>query len=106
MYTILKKIEGKSENSEGSLNSLVFESIAELAMQIESLGTEVEVLGKQKEPVGEQQGSSLISEMRSKLGLKPNCYPTLLHALSLPGAQSTSVRQGEGRPGGHTGTMN
>ena len=31
-YTILKKFGGKAENSEGSLNSLLLETIAELAM--------------------------------------------------------------------------
>lgn len=50
-YTIFKKIGGKAGNSEGLLNSLLFEKIAELAMHIESLGIEVEVLGKQNEPV-------------------------------------------------------
>ena len=31
-YTILKKFGGRAENSEGSLNSLLLETIAELAM--------------------------------------------------------------------------
>ena len=51
-YTILKKFRGKAENSGGSLNSLLLEKIAELAMHIESLRLEVEMLGKQKEPGG------------------------------------------------------
>ena len=106
MHTILKKNGVKAENSEVLFNSLVFESIAELAMHIESLEIEVEVPEKQREPVGEQQGSGLLSETGSKLGLKTNYYPTLLHALSLPGAQSTSVRQGDRSAGDYTGTMN
>jgi hypothetical protein len=106
MHTILNKIGEKAENSEVLFNSLVFESIAELAMHIESLEIEVEVPEKQREPVGEQQGSGLLSETGSKLGLKTNYYPTLLHALSLPGAQSTSVRQGDRSAGDYTGTMN
>ena len=63
MYTILGKIGGKAENTEGLLNSLVLEWIAELSLHVKSLQIEVEVLGKQKEPVGgEQQGSGLVSE--------------------------------------------
>lgn len=37
MYTILKKIGVKAENLEGSLNVLVLEWIAELAMHLKSL---------------------------------------------------------------------
>jgi hypothetical protein len=37
MYTILKKIEEKAGNSEGSLNFVVLEKNAELAMWVESL---------------------------------------------------------------------
>lgn len=50
MYTAFKKIGGTAKNSEGSLNCLVLERIAELVMHIESFQIDVERLGKQKEP--------------------------------------------------------
>lgn len=55
----------KAENAEDSLNSLLLERIADLAMPLESLQTEVEGLGKQKEPVeGQQQGSGLVTDTK------------------------------------------
>ena len=44
MYTILKKIMGKVENSEGPLNSLKLEWISELDMHLKMLQIDIEVL--------------------------------------------------------------
>jgi hypothetical protein len=66
MYIILRKIGGKPENSNFSLNFLVRERITELSIHLESLCIEVEFLGKQKEPVRrEQQSSDLVLESRN-----------------------------------------
>lgn len=109
MYTILKKNGVEAENSDGSLNYLVLERTAELAVHMESLQIETEVLGKQKEPVGEQQGSGLASETRNLLhdgggkqtrldGELPPC-PAPLHRCSLSGQGRRRAGGGPGIPG-------
>lgn len=78
MCTILRKFNGKPENS------LLLVKMAEPAMHLESLRIEVEELGKQNRPLGGEQSSGLANESRnvlhneSKLVWKVNCHPTLL----------------------------
>lgn len=49
IYTILKKVGGKAENSQGSHNSLLIEKMAELTLHAESFQLEVKTLGKQQD---------------------------------------------------------
>lgn len=75
---------------------LLIEKIAGLATHVESLQIEVELVEKQKEQVrGEQQGSGLMSEpgnvphndkWKQNMSWNVNCYLSLLHAFTLPGA--------------------
>lgn len=80
MYNIWKKIGEKAEISEGSLNSLMLERIAELSMNL----VHKQLLRKQKEPVQEVQDSAFMSDSQNlsydERGKKTRLEGRLLYA--------------------------
>ena len=100
-YIVLRKIGRKAENSEFSLNFLVWERIVELAIHLESVWIEVEFLREIKRQFENNSlqvwywrvGIYHTMKEGSEQVWKAIFFPALLHKLSLLSAQSTSVRQ-------------
>lgn len=55
------------------------------------------VEGEQVSDLVNKTKNLLYDESGRKLGWRVNYHPALLHTLSLPGIQGTSVRQGAGK---------